>query len=368
MTNFKKSKILIVDDTESDIDLLLETLGTDYEICVAIDGESALETFTEESPDLILLDIMMPGMDGYEVCKRLKKNGTGPDIPVIFVTVKGEEEDETKGFELGAVDYISKPFSPSIVKARVSTHLKLKQQHDQLKSCISLLNHEAEILQHKADIGIETGGLAHDINNILTLILAPAQLLRYLILPDMTDFEEIDKNLSLIEKNAFLACKICRGYTSYLRNIGEKAYSQSLLPLLQPLDMYAKRFKGQIDRNIPDSLPLVKCKGYQLKRVFLNLFMNACQAIETQKEQKIALRMWHEDRSVMFSIQDNGPGIPEDIKPLIFNECYSTRDEGTGLGLFLVKKIVDDHNGSIKFSSDTKMGTMCTLSFPVCED
>ena len=368
MTNSQKSKILIVDDTESEIDLLLETLGTDYEVSVAIDGGSALETCTQEAPDLILLDIMMPGMDGYEVCRRLKEDKNSQNIPVIFVTVKGEEQDETKGFKLGAVDYISKPFSPSIVKARVSTHLKLKKQTDQLKSCISLMQHEAEILQHKADIGIETGGLAHDINNILTLILAPAQLMRYLIPPDIAEWEEIDKNLSLVEKNAFLACKICRGYTSYLRNIGEKAYAQSLLPLLQPLDMYARRFKGQIDRNIPDSLPLVKCKGYQLKRVFLNLFMNACQAIETQKEQNIAIRMWHDHGSVMFSIQDNGPGIPEDIKPLIFNECYSTRDEGTGLGLFLVKKIVDDHKGSIKFSSDTKKGTLCTLSFPVCED
>ncbi|MCK5099579.1 MAG: HAMP domain-containing histidine kinase, partial [Desulfobacteraceae bacterium] len=221
-------------------------------------------------------------------------------------------------------------------------------------------------LQHKADIGIETGGLAHDINNILTLILAPVQLLRYLIPEDIADFEEIEKNRDLIEKNALFACKICRGYTSYLRNIGEKASAQSLLPLIEPLDMYARQFRGQLDRNISDSLPLVKCKGYQLKRVFLNLFMNACQAIENQKEQKIAIRLWSEHGNVMFSIQDNGPGISEDITPLIFKECFSTRDEGTGLGLFLVKKIVEDHNGSIKLSSNDTNGTLFVLSFPIC--
>lgn len=121
--------VLIVDDVKTNIDVLLETLGDEYEVSVAMDGPSALEYIYEDPPDLILLDIMMPGMDGYEVCKELKDNITTRPIPVIFVTAMGEIEDETKGFELGAVDYITKPISPSIVRARARTHLALYDQN-----------------------------------------------------------------------------------------------------------------------------------------------------------------------------------------------------------------------------------------------
>ncbi|MCK5165411.1 MAG: response regulator [Desulfobacula sp.] len=367
MTDLQKSTILIVDDTESDIDLLLETLGAGYDVSVATDGKSALENIAQEIPDLILLDIMMPGMDGYEVCKRLKEKENGRDVPVIFVTVKGEEQDETKGFQLGAVDYISKPFSPPIVKARISTHLKLKKQRDQLKNSISLLQHEAEILKQKADICIEAGGLAHDINNILTMILSPEFFIRDLVPDDLAEWDEIEANLNLIRKNAMLGSKICKGYTNYLRNIEEKAFAQSLPSLLQPLDMYARQYKGELERNIPGGLPLVKCRDYQLKRVFFNLFINACQAIEDQEKQKITICMWHKHGTVLFSIQDNGPGIPQEIMPRIFDECFSTKAEGTGLGLFLVKQIMDPHKGTITVSS-SKKGTLFTLSFVACED
>ena len=368
MAEPEKSKILIVDDTESYIDLLLETLGADYDVIVATDGESALANVAREIPDLILLDILMPDMDGYEVCKRLKANKNSRDIPVIFVTVKGEEQDETRGFQMGAVDYISKPFSPPIVKARISTHLELKKQRDQLKSSISILQHEAEILKQKADIGIEAGGLAHDINNVLMMMISPGEFIRMLVPHELPEWKQIEKNLNLIHKNALLCSEICKGYTSYIRNIGEDAFAQPLPPLLKPLDMYAIQYKGELKRNISDDLPLVKCKGYQLKRVFYNLFINACQAMENQEKQLITIRMWHEHGRVLFSMEDNGPAIPEDIIPRIFDEYFSTKKEGTGLGLFLVKQIMDDHKGTISVTSNKKKGTIFTLSVPACED
>ena len=117
--------ILAVDDTEANIDILLHALDEDYEVSVAMDGETALEIVAEESPELILLDIMMPGMDGYEVCRRLKKNPASRDIPVIFITAMTQVSDETKGFDLGAVDYIAKPISIPILQTRVRNHLAL---------------------------------------------------------------------------------------------------------------------------------------------------------------------------------------------------------------------------------------------------
>lgn len=132
MTHSEVPVILVVDDTETNIDVLVELFSGQYEVSVAMDGESAIETASEDQPDIILLDIMMPGMDGYEVCRRLKNDVLTRDIPVIFVTAKTAVEDETKGLALGAVDYITKPISPPLVFARVRTHLALSQAHRSL--------------------------------------------------------------------------------------------------------------------------------------------------------------------------------------------------------------------------------------------
>ncbi len=133
MSQFSNMRIMVVDDTEANIDILVETLADDYKVSVAMDGESALEDIKTRPPDLILLDVMMPDMDGYEVCRRLKADPQTRDIPIIFVTAKSDESDETKGLEIGAVDYITKPFSPPIVQARVKTHLALKMMRQKVE-------------------------------------------------------------------------------------------------------------------------------------------------------------------------------------------------------------------------------------------
>ena len=131
--NEEKPKILIVDDENFYIDLLLDLLKDDYKTVVAKDGEQALRRAASDTPpDLILLDVLMPGMDGHEVCRRLKMESSTQHIPIIFLTIKSEVKDELRGFELGAEDYITKPMSPPIVKARVRTHLALSQARHQL--------------------------------------------------------------------------------------------------------------------------------------------------------------------------------------------------------------------------------------------
>lgn len=129
-----KQVILIVDDSPDDIALISKVLRETYQVKVATNGKDALHiVFSANPPDLILLDIMMPGMDGYEVCRELKSDPQTSDIPVIFLTSKTEVADEEKGFEAGAVDYIIKPLSPPILLARVRTHLRLKRVTDYLK-------------------------------------------------------------------------------------------------------------------------------------------------------------------------------------------------------------------------------------------
>ncbi|MBS4098952.1 MAG: two-component system response regulator [Sulfuricella sp.] len=145
-----KQTILVVDDTPENIDLLCEVLGSEYRTRTAINGEKALKiAFSSAKPDLILLDIMMPGLSGYEVCRTLKENPDTRSIPVIFVTAMGEAQDEEKGLESGAVDYITKPISPPIVRARVKTHLALYDQKRELEHMVRLRTRDLEITRRQ---------------------------------------------------------------------------------------------------------------------------------------------------------------------------------------------------------------------------
>lgn len=134
---FKSQKVLIVDDTPENIQVLMQTLRDEYAIIAATNGDKALQLASKTPrPDIILLDVMMPGIDGYEVCRRLKTNPLTSGIPVIFVTALSEEQDEATGLSLGAVDYIAKPFRPALVKARVHNQLELKRHRDHLEDMV----------------------------------------------------------------------------------------------------------------------------------------------------------------------------------------------------------------------------------------
>jgi DNA-binding response OmpR family regulator len=125
MKSLSECKVLIVDDTEENIDILIEALGNEYDISVATDGETALESLNEEIPDIILLDIIMPDMDGYEVCRCIKENKEFSKVPIIFLTAMTDIDSRSKGFELGAADYITKPFDIFEIKNKVNNHLYL---------------------------------------------------------------------------------------------------------------------------------------------------------------------------------------------------------------------------------------------------
>ena len=141
-------KILLVDDNTANLQVLRETLdGLGYKLLIAKNGKSALEIVRKASPDLILLDIMMPDMDGYEVCRKLKAAASTQHIPVIFLTAMADAEDEAKGLSLGAVDYITKPINPELVRARVRNHLELKQYRDSLEELVKQRTRELQLTQ-----------------------------------------------------------------------------------------------------------------------------------------------------------------------------------------------------------------------------
>ncbi len=150
----RTSTVLVVDDTPENIDLLDGLLNQDYKIKAALNGEKALKIAgSENPPDIILLDIMMPDMDGYEVCRHLKADPKTRDIPIIFITAKSDESDETRGLEIGAVDYITKPFSPPIVRARIKTHLALKNNLEELQGAYKIIESQKERMEEELNIG-----------------------------------------------------------------------------------------------------------------------------------------------------------------------------------------------------------------------
>jgi serine phosphatase RsbU (regulator of sigma subunit) len=183
-----KKLVLVVDDAPANLQVVRSILKEDFKIRVATSGAKALELVkTKPQPDLILLDVTMPEMDGYEVCEILKATPESRDIPVIFLTGKTEADDETKGFEVGAVDYIHKPFSPAVVKARVHTHLVLREAREQLARQLLLINSELEMARE-----IQLSILPHETPEIQGLEIAARYIPMSSVAGDFYDFIVVD--------------------------------------------------------------------------------------------------------------------------------------------------------------------------------
>jgi phosphoserine phosphatase RsbU/P len=185
----EKKIVLVVDDAPANIRVVNEILRSSYKVRVATDGAKALEmAAVAPAPDLILLDVVMPGMDGYEVCSRLKADPGTQDIPVIFLTGQTETTDETRGFEVGAVDYIHKPFSPAVVAARVQTHLALRETRQQLARQLMAIREELETARQ-----IQLSILPREIPEIAGLDIAARYIPMSSVAGDFYDFMVVDE-------------------------------------------------------------------------------------------------------------------------------------------------------------------------------
>ena len=200
--------ILIVDDTPTNIGVISGALKDSYKTKIATNGEKALALASaEEKPDLILLDIVMPGMDGYEVCSRLKSDAATSEIPVIFLTGQTDAQDETRGFEVGAVDYVHKPFSPAVVRARVRSHILLREARAQLAEQLLALNNELEMARQ-----IQLSILPHSIPALPGLEIAARFLPMTSVAGDFYDFIQVDdKHIGIL-----IADVSCHGLPSAL--------------------------------------------------------------------------------------------------------------------------------------------------------
>ncbi|MBI9082386.1 MAG: response regulator [Desulfobacterales bacterium] len=365
MSGTLNATVLIVDDTKLNVDLLVNTLSDEYDISVAMDGQTALEIAESELPDLILLDIMMPEMDGYEVCRRLKTGERTREIPIIFITAKSDEEDEIQGFELGAVDYITKPISPPKVIARVKTHLKLKEAHERLEKQNDQLREAARLREDVDSI------MRHDLKSPLNGIISLPQTMiedRKLDPEHVASLRIIQKSglrmLNMINLSLDLF-KMERGiYPFQPVPIDIQKVVKIIIDEMQCLtEAKGLSFKVQFQGHPTNDKNRFIILGEELLcySILSNLIKNA---VEASPDGEIISIVFEDREGLCISIHNQGQ-VPEAIRDKFFDKyATSGKREGTGLGTYSARLLTETQGGRISLASSDSKGTVISVCLP----
>ena len=426
------STILIVDDNPINMKLAVSVLQSyNFNILVSMNGESCLKQARENSPDIILLDVLMPGIDGFETCKRLKANPETRDIPVIFMTALSDTEDKITGFEVGAVDYVTKPIKINEVLARLKVHIQLRQLTKTLKKQNSLLQEEIKqrttaeaklkealqelqvaqkeiIAQEKlAYLGTLTSGIAHELCNPLNFVQNFAQLSSELLDEFMEDltletnkiesekFEnfteiinELKHNADGIYQHSKRAERIIRMMVKHTRLDSSKLQFSNLNKILTESLQFAGQslwekpdFPIKINTNYDESIGEIFVSSSDIIQAFMNIFDNSYYALKTKLEQQesidrdftptLSVQTCNLGEKVEIRIYDNGIGINSKIRDKIFDSFLTTKPpgEGIGLGLSLTYEIiVEQHHGSIQVKSKLEEYSEFIIEIPTTKN
>lgn len=362
-----RQKILIVDDMSSNIKVLGEALRDLYDICFARSGKEALTIVEDNPPDLILLDIMMPGIDGYDVCKSLRNEQKNREIPIIFITARDDAGDETKGFLLGAVDYIIKPFNPDIVRARVKTHLELKRHRDNLSELVKERTRQLIHSDRLATLGTISAAVAHEIKNPLFFISGNVELVQQYF--KQGKYDDIPPKLDKILEGTRRIDRLIENLRGYSQNKdGGRLVCRVSDIVTDALDLVSYRLKQcrvkVLLEDIPNDLKIL-CDIQKISQVFVNLITNALDAIG-DKEGRIIITGERDGHHVMVRVRDTGTGIEPGKMETIFDPFVTSKssEQGTGLGLFIVKHLIEEHDGQITLSKNNKDGAEFTICLP----
>jgi two-component system sensor histidine kinase/response regulator len=366
-TDNKKVKdvILVVDDQPNNLKVIGSVLGKDYSLSIANSGANALKILENNTPDIILLDIMMPEMDGFEVCRRIKATERIRHIPIIFLTAKTDIDDIVKGFRCGAVDYITKPFNATEIEARVQNHLNLKHALDQLR----ITNQKLEELNATKDKFFSI--IAHDLRSPFTCIIGFSSLLAQQI--KEKDYESIEQYAGFIEQSSKQAMDLLTNLLEWARSqTGRIEYNPEKFDLLYIIEESAQMFDQiaipkniTLKRSLPQNLEVFADK-YMIGTVLRNLISNAVKFTGQGGEILISAQLEHNE--VIINISDNGVGIsPQRIEKIFqidkTDSTYGTDNEkGTGLGLILCKMFVEKSGGWIKVESEEGKGSVFSFS------
>ncbi|WP_019487383.1 MULTISPECIES: hybrid sensor histidine kinase/response regulator [Kamptonema] len=415
--------ILIVDDTPTNLDVISEALSNaGYKVAFATSGERALQQVERRPPDLILLDVMMPGIDGFETCKRLKANEKTCDIPVMFMTALADVDNKVKGLKLGAVDYVTKPFQEQEVLARVKTHLQLRLLTQNLEQQVvektaELQAAQIQIIQREklSALGNLVAGVAHEINNPVGFISGNIQpALDYiqdlfglldLVQQESANFsaaiqeeieaidleyirEDLPKLVSSMQEGVNRIKDISISLRTFSRADSDRAVAcnihdgidSTIMILKHRLKASDTRPEIQVIKEYGD-LPQVECYAGQLNQVFMNILSNAIDALEESNSGRsyakvkinpnqiiIKTELSEDSQQAIIYIKDNGIGMSDGLRHKIFDDLFTTKEvgKGTGLGLAIARQIVvEKHSGMVEVDSNLGQGTEFRILLPV---
>lgn len=375
-----KTKLLIVDDVAKNIQILGNILKRkDYQISYALNGKDAIAMTKMHDFDLILLDIMMPGIDGYEVCKELKSDAKTKDIPIIFLTAKAEKESVVKGFQVGAADYLTKPFNAEELIARVHTHLVIRNQQQQLMSVNTLL--ETKVAERTKQL--------EDANKQLsTLEKAKSDFLNIISHELRTPLNGLQGLIELLEDTE--KTKDQEEYIDYLKEAADRLVKFSEIALLitslnaekYKLQYSPQRIKYMIE-DIKEQLSQeAETKSVDLKisidpqdmqiNLDFDLVKTSLESLldnalrYSPGESEIIIKAYFQKQKPVIELCDHGPGFSEEIinKPF---EFFTSNDvmnsEGLGLSVAAIKLIMDAHRGKVEIKNRSEGGACVKLIF-----
>lgn len=350
----KKSKILIVDDAVDTVELLKKRLRFEgYDTAEAYDGEEALKLVPEYNPDLIILDVMMPKLNGYEVCQRLKSNENTKYIPVLMLTAKSEVEDKVKGLDIGADHYLAKPFNYKELSARVRSLVATKAAREKLVE-----EEKSEALEQMME------EVAHEIRNPLTSIGGfarrvydrlpqgdPNKKYMEMIINDVARLENMMKELLELETAAI----------SYRERTN---INDVIMEALKSFEQDLEDRNIEAKTELGDNLPLISIDQEQMKMALANLIKNSIEAMQNKlKILKITSHI--SDGRMEIQVSDTGKGIPKDKIKNIFDPFFTSKTRGPGVGLTLTLKIIQEHRGTVSVESEPGKGTIFTIRLPL---
>lgn len=399
--------LLLVDDQVVNIQLLNQIFKDDYTVCMATGGEQALAFCAQRLPDLILLDVVMPHMDGYQVCAALKADARTRDIPVIFVTGHNKPEEETHGLQLGAVDFISKPVNASVVRARVQSHLLLRrslrevqdlndnleervaQRTVELEQVLAHLQQSREDLAHseaKATLGTLIASVSHELGTplgnaaiVVSTLQEEAFALQRNLQSGQLKRSELDRfaaqnleGIALLKRNLERAVELL----GHFRQVAADQASEQrrsfdlervVKEILHTLSPGLKRHPHRVEVDIPSAITMDSQPG-PLGQIVINLVNNAyLHAFEGRTDGVLRIAAQEDGDWVRLSFADNGVGMAPGHLAQLFQHFFSTKigRGGTGLGMAIVHNLVTKTlGGTIAVVSNLGQGTRFDVRLP----
>lgn len=361
----KENIILIVDDNQKNIQVLGNILREEgYKIAVAFNGYKAIEIAENILPTLILLDIMMPEIDGFQVCENLKSMPATRSIPIVFLTAKVESEDVVEGFRKGGVDYITKPFKKEELLARVRTHITLETTKRQLVTANAQKNRVFSIVSHDLKSPLASFKML-----LKFLLDSSREVPREKLLETLTEFKkDVDSIYNMLENLLTWSKNEMEG-TSY--NPSNFEINKEIKNVIDFLNISAKKKNINVINNISENLTVYADRD-MTSLIFRNLLNNALKF--SFNENRIEINAQKDDGKVVVSVKDHGTGVPEAkqqdlLSNIVFYTSRGTENEkGSGLGLKLCKSFIEKNKGKLWFDSREGEGSTFYFSLPQKEN